>query len=518
MITKKSPLVALFVALLLVGSGVSAETEKSGHGWGLNVHNHRFQTIEKSTLNTANVGELKLKWVYGLNTSAQRSYPLVFGDVLYIGDGPALTAIELASGVALWSFETDSDVTTAITHANVEGEDRLFFSARTDGVYSISADEPRLIWRGRTNLRRTASYTGSPLPIGDQLFVPSASTEIGLAMIPFFGCCTDTGAVGALDIRTGETNWFLRTIQEPAKPVGYGFLLVRRFAPSGAPVWGAPTYDEKRDSIYFGTGQNYSLPASKTSDAIFSVDATSGEINWVTQFTENDAYNLGCSFGPQHWNCPDPPGPDVDFGAPAILYTTPSGQEILLAGQKSSDLHAINPDDGSVLWTRNFGRGGLLGGVHHGMAVNPRLNLVYVPIFDIVTDLERFMMEANPGLHAVDIDTGEVRWSAKHETACSERNCWPGISVAPIANDSLVVVGTIGGELLVYDAATGELLWSYKTHQPFDTVDEDSSAHGGAFDVAGALLYKDMLIVTSGYSSFEQLGGNALLVFGLDND
>ena len=495
-----------------------AQIEKSGHGWGLNVQNHRFQSSDNTVLDSSNVEQLKLKWVYPLASFAPRSYPLVIDDRLYIGDGEALTALDLETGETLWSFDTEGEVSTAISHASIDGEDHLFFSTRSGGVYSISAEQPMENWFTRAGGKSTSTYSGSPLLVGDQIFVPVASTEIGLAVIPFFGCCKDSGAVVALDVRTGETNWFLRTIQEPAKPVGYGFLFVRRFAPSGAPVWGAPTYDAKRRLIYFGTGQNYSLPASDTSDAIFAVDELSGEVRWVTQFTEDDAYNLACDISRAHWNCPSPAGPDVDFGAPPILYETRDGRDILLAGQKSGVLHAIDPDDGSVLWSKKLGRGGLLGGVHHGMAVNPSLNLIYVPIFDIVTDVERAGQIPNPGLHAVNIDTGEIAWSAKPETLCEERNCWPGISVSPLANESLVVVGTIGGELLIYDASTGRLLWSYLTDRLFATVFEGKNAQGGAFDVHGALLYGDKLIVTSGYGSFGQDAGNALLVFGIDDE
>jgi hypothetical protein len=41
------------------------------------------------------------------------------------------------------------------------------------------------------------------------------------------------------------------------------------------------------------------------------------------------------------------------------------------------------------------------------------------------------------------------------------------------------------------------------------------AATGGAFDAHGPMLAGDQLIVSSGYGSFYQRGGNALLVFEL---
>jgi len=43
-------------------------------------------------------------------------------------------------------------------------------------------------------------------------------------------------------------------------------------------------------------------------------------------------------------------------------------------------------------------------------------------------------------------------------------------------------------------------------------------AKGGAFDAHGPMLAGDQLIVSSGYGSFYQRGGNALLVFELSGN
>ena len=51
---------------------------------------------------------------------------------------------------------------------------------------------------------------------------------------------------------------------------------------------------EKLGRIYIGTGNNYSDPATKTSDAVLALDLETGKIVWSRQFTENDAYNMAC--------------------------------------------------------------------------------------------------------------------------------------------------------------------------------------------------------------------------------
>ena len=133
--------------------------------------------------------------------------------------------------------------------------------------------------------------------------------------------------------------------------------------PSGAPVWTTPAIDAKRNQLYIGTGENTSSPATHTSDAIIAYDLTTGAEKWIFQGTENDAFNMACGrrMGP---NCPKERGPDFDFGASPVLTTTSAGVDLVLAGQKSGDVWALNPDNGELVWHNRLSPGSALGGVH----------------------------------------------------------------------------------------------------------------------------------------------------------
>jgi polyvinyl alcohol dehydrogenase (cytochrome) len=92
------------------------------------------------------------------------------------------------------------------------------------------------------------------------------------------------------------------------------------FGPSGAAVWSAPTVDAKRGLLYVTSGDNYSHPATATSDAVLALDLKTGQIMWSVQTSPKDVFNSSCSF--KSVNCPEESGPDHDFGASAILVTT----------------------------------------------------------------------------------------------------------------------------------------------------------------------------------------------------
>ncbi len=520
-----------FVASLGIAAVASAESCPDGTGapsfdtiytagWGFDPQNSRHQGPDRTSINAGNAARLTVKWAYGLGTDTPRSMPLVTDDTIFLGDtGRGLLALDRDTGCARWELPWGGEFASAILHRVHADGVMLYFADRNAGIVAVDARSGRLLWQRQPEIVRNPvpMFSGTPLIHGETIFMPISSQEIGLSLVPFYGCCTTSGGMAAMDATTGDTRWYVPTIEEPVRVVGRRWLFVERRGPPGAPVWGAPTLDPASGTLFFGTGQNYSHPTTDTSDAIFAVDAATGERRWMRQFTANDAYNISCDIVPNHPNCPDPLGPDVDFGAPLVFAALPDGTPAVIAGQKSGDVHAMRADDGSVIWQRKLGRGGALGGVHSGIALNAALGLVYAPISDIDAGRMTGPGPAKPGVYALDVADGSVVWSRERAGRCPERYCWGGVSAAVSGTDEVLFSGSLDGYLEALDAATGEVLWSFDTWQDFETVN-GVPARGGAFDTHGPMIAGDMVIVSSGYSAYFQAGGNALLVFAVGEE
>jgi polyvinyl alcohol dehydrogenase (cytochrome) len=486
------------------------------NGWGIDHANTRFQP--KSSINADNVSRLRLKWVYGFSTNQPRSYPLVTEDTIFIADGQnGLVALDRETGCTRWLSPQKGPLGSAVIHRRDGDDVSLFFTDRMKEVIAVNATDGKRLWAQSPGDNPVPMYSGSPLVHGDTIFVPLSSMEIALVANPFYGCCTTSGGMAALDSKTGEVRWHIRSVPEMPHVTGRHFLFVEEHGPSGAPVWGAPTLDANRGLLYFGTGQNYSRPASSTSDAIFAVNVKDGTTHWVRQFTQGDAWNIACTISTDHVNCPKPVGPDLDFGAPPILTSMPDGSAVLIAGQKSGDVHAMKPETGELLWQKmRVGRGGALGGIHWGMAVNPLLGLVLVPISDVYAGDLTGEGKAQPGLFALDIATGERLWAHERQRR-AESKVSAGLSAAITATSDLVFTSSLDGFIEVIEASTGKLLWSHDTWRDYKAINNLPTA-GGAFDAHGPMVADDLLIISSGYGSFGQKGGNALLVFQLEEE
>ncbi len=226
---------------------------------------------------------------------------------------------------------------------------------------------------------------------------------------------------------------------------------------------------------------------------------------------------MACTTRANRENCPAPPGPDVDFGMAPMLVERSDGKEILVAGQKSGVVWALDPDEnGEVLWATQVGKGGILGGIHWGMATDGRYAYAAnADRGDLTADIHPDK-EWAPGLYALDLMTGAGVWvvPAPTGTCKGRRGCFAANSAAPTAIPGVVFAGGLDGYIRAHSTEDGRLLWEYDTARDHETVN-GVPGRGGSIDGPGPVVADGRLFVNSGYGMFGQMPGNVLLVFGL---
>lgn len=487
--------------------------------WGMGDTNPRSVPGSVSGINRANAETLTLEWAYAFpGATRARSQPTVHQGVVYTGtQNGRVYAIDLTSGCTHWVYQAKAEVRSSVS-VQSEGEAggiTLYFGDFNGNVYALDGVSGEARWVKNVEDHPDVTITGSPKLHGDTLYVPMSSREWATAADPYYQCCTFRGGVAAFDRQTGAIRWKNYVVGEA--PSATGEVNVRDtpvLAPSGAPVWNSPTIDEARGLLYVGTGEAYSSPAHEASDAVVAFDLVTGERRWVHQALAGDAWNMSCNLA-QPDNCPSEDGPDFDIGASTILHRDGDGRERLLVGQKSGDVFALDPDaDGKLLWKTAVGRGGFYGGVHWGMAIDPRRDVLYAPI--AYTDInDRFKGERKPGLFALDVKTGEILWESPVALACEEGaapGCDPGLSAAVTATDGVVFSGALDGTLRAHDSNTGEVIWSYNTARTFDSV-SGVPGYGGALESDGPVLVDGSVLINSGYLWGGRFPGNVLLHF-----
>jgi len=525
------------------------------NGWGRSLDNTRYQP--EPAIRASDVAKLALKWSYGYPGGdtkpggAEFGQPTIVDDRLFVASSAGrIYSLDAKTGCTYWTYDAAAGSRTAViigelararvaalphrlkrtlAHLDViKAPSAAFFGDDTGAVYALDAQKGTLLWKTQVDSHPSARIVAAPTLYNDRLYVAVASTEDTAAANPGYGCCTFRGSVAALDIASGRIVWKSYTVLEEPQPTRKNSAGVQEFGPSGAAVSSTPTVDTKRNVLYVATGSSPTGTAQSLTDAVVAFDMADGKLRWVKQLPRPEAGAAGAGF----------------LSSP-VLRTLATGNQILLAGQKSGVVYGLDPDHGgAVLWQTKIGPptagaagpgpgpgpgaagagaagagaagagaagagvagpgvSSAAGGVAWGLAADHR-NL-YVALSGLLAQ----PANASGSLTALDIATGAARWHMPSpEPACTQgqRNCPHAQAQAVSVMPGSAFSGSMDGHMRAYSTIDGKILWDFDTARDFQTKN-GVKASGGPLDHGGATIVNGTVYVNS---------GNTLLAFSVD--
>lgn len=495
---------------------IAANPKMVWNGWSPAASNTRFQTAEQAGLSVDGVRGLKLKWAFAYQGDLTAfSQPTILDNNLFIGSaGGAIHALDAQTGCIRWVYQASGPVRTALLAVRDGSRYVVMFGDQSGWFYALDAGVGKLLWKKKMDTHDATRLTGAAVAHDGIVFVPVASWEENRASDADYPCCTMRGSVVALRVDNGAQVWKTYMV-DPPKPIGKNAAGRAQFGPSGVAIWSTPTLDLKRGVLYVTTGDNYSEPATSMSDAVVALSIKTGRIVWSRQFLEKDIFSGECL-------ATNSCGPDFDFGSSAMLLNA-GGRDLLVAGQKSGVVYALDPDKkGELVWQLRVGKGSTNGGVQWGMASDGQN--VYAAVSDVarqghkVTDLADLRQrDLDPaqggGLTAIRLSDGAKAWYMPgHPCDPPKSGCSPAQPAAVTAIPGVVFSGAYDGHMRAYAAEDGRILWDFDTARAFETVN-GVPGNGGSIDGPGAVVVNGMVYVNSGYSRQSGMAGNVLLAF-----
>ena len=506
-------------------SGPVALGSVQWNGWGRGLDNTRYQP--EPAIRASDVAKLALKWAYGYPNGNEFGQPTVVDERVFVTSSAGrIYSLDAKTGCTYWTYDSAAGSRTAVSigelararvaalprklkrtlaHLDViKAPSAAFFGDDTGTVYALDAQKGTLLWKTQVDTHPLARIVGAPTLYGDHLYVAVSSTEDGAAANPSYSCCTFRGSVVALDIAGGRTLWKSYTVLEEPQPTRKNSAGIQEFGPAGAAISSAPTIDAKRNVVYVATAGSPTGMEQSLTDAVVAFDLADGKLRWVKQLLRSDAGTAGAG-----------------FLASPILRTLATGNQVLLAGQKSGVVYGLDPDHGGdILWQTKIGDtaagtlgswgpaaasaavAGAPGGVAWGGAADHR-NL-YVAISGLLAQ----PANASGSLTALDMTTGAARWhTASPEPACgTDRDCSHAQAQAVTVMPGSAFSGSMDGHLRAYSTIDGKILWDFDTARDFQTKN-GIKASGGPLDHGGATIVNGTVYVNS---------GNALLAFSVD--
>ena len=474
------------------------------NGWGRDLDNSRYQP--EPAIRANDVNKLALKWSFGFQGRGEFGQPTVVDGRLFIAAvSGRVYSLDARSGCTYWTFDGPAGNPTAISigelgqvrrvvlpkklkrtlaHLDViKAPSVAIFGDDKGTVYALDAQRGTLVWKTQVESHPLARIVAAPTLYNNRVFVSMASTEEAMAALPGYACCTFRGSVAALEVATGKVLWKSYTVLEEPKATRKTSTGVQEFAPAGAAVVDSPTIDPKREVLYVGTGGSTTSVEQSLTDAIVAFDLNSGKLRWVKQLVRSGEVGFN------------------GFSSSPILRTLATGNQIILAGQRSGIVYAIDPDHGGeVIWeTRTLGpRAAQAAAVQTGDAIDWGMAADYKNVY--------VGLNGTGSLDAIDLKTGVVRWRTASPTppcGWSEGICAHGESQAVTVMPGSAFSGSLDGHLRAYSTIDGKVMWDYDTAQvlrPLNGV----PARGGPLDGGGATIVNGMVYINS---------GNALLAF-----
>ncbi len=316
------------LCVLVAGIGLLAGCGRSHHhydgsvgadwpNYGGNKAGNRYSPLD--AINKSNVGQLAVAWTFDTGENDDPSgrgheiqcQPIVVDGVLY-GTTPELHlfAIDAADGKLLWKFapayiRQRFNTNRGVVYWENGSDKRILYSSGSD-LYAIDAVTGKPVQGfGKKGIVDLHAGLGEGLghPV-DSLMVTATTPGVLYKNTLIIGSSVSEGGdaapghVRAFDVVTGKLLWVFHTIPLPGEP-GYETWPRDAYRKiGGANCWGGLAVDEKRGTVYFGTGSPSSdfYGGARTGEDLYAncivaVQAETGKLQWYYQTVRHDLWD-----------------------------------------------------------------------------------------------------------------------------------------------------------------------------------------------------------------------------------
>lgn len=449
-------------------------------------------------VDTDNVSRLVPKWAFSFGVlDAQNTTPLVYDGVMYVTSSHShIFAVDARTGEEIWHYSHPyADGVAGVMCCDIGNRgaalygDKVYFATPDSHVIALNRETGEVVWDVVIGDWENAyTMTVAPLVVKGNVVVGMSGAEYPTRLY-----------IEALDAETGEQAWRRYTIPGPGEPGHDSWGTTDMAMHGGSSAWITGSYDAELDTIYWGVGNpnpdwdGTNRPGDNLySNSTLALDPDTGEIKHYFQYTPHDVW-------------------DYDGNNEPVLLDLADGRKVYMHGDRNGFLYAIDRTDSSfvygveiskVNWATGFTPEGRPivnpekvprydyeakdicpasegGKWWNPMAVNPHTQMVFVPSREICTDIKSAPLGEglNPDertigkpywgigtigwnkgygqLVAFDANTGEKKWTVTDKS--------PFTSGMLTTGGGLLFAGTPEGHFRAYNQDTGEELWSYQT-------------------------------------------------------
>jgi quinohemoprotein ethanol dehydrogenase len=287
-----------------------AQAKTAGSDWithGGALNNERYSSLDQ--INASNVAQLQGAWMTRLGSGRGSKYkfeadPVVVDGVMYIPTGnDDIFALDAKTGKKIWEWDSDIPQVNDLIccgwdNRGVAVGDGKVYSGLLDGSFvALDQQTGKIAWRTQLeDYKDGYSLTGAYRYYDGLVFMGISGAENGIR-----------GRVTALDAKDGHEVWRFYTIPGPGDVGGDSWPSpsdpdpekASAYTHGGASVWQAPAIDPDLGMLYFSTGNagpDYD-GSMRPGDNLFAasivaLDYKTGAYKWHFQEVHHDIWDF----------------------------------------------------------------------------------------------------------------------------------------------------------------------------------------------------------------------------------
>ena len=432
---------------------VPPEVASSGSEWPLPGQDYaNSRSAVGSPIVASNIDQLRPAWQVP-TPGALTTAVLVVGDTVYAEDDRGVVvAVDRATGRVRWQ---SAPAGFTVGPEGVAVGWNTVYAATSDGVEALDESSGRIVWTRQLTKTPTEGVDAQPTLVGHRVLIATVPVT---PAVQYAGGAR--GKLFAVDADTGRVDWSFDTVASKS-------LWGNPGVNSGGGAWYPPAVDRRTGIVYWGTANPAPFPgtaqypngssrpgANLYTDSTVALDLATGRLIWFHQAVPHDLF-------------------DQDFVHALLVPVHGGSKEVVVGTGKGGQVLGMDPATGRLLWRASVGRHenhGLtalsgpttvLPGTYGGVLTPPAAadGTVYLSVLNAPSVLSPDKTAYFGGkigtmdgeLVAVDAATGRTRWTA----------LVPGDPTggATVVND-LVLTATFQGQLVAVDRATGAVVWT----------------------------------------------------------
>lgn len=245
-------------------------------------------------VNTDNVADLRLEWVWSMVDGDSEPSPLVYNGIIYlINSSNIIQALDGKSGDLIWEHHAGPVDSEDMRNIAIY-EDKIIHATTDARLLALDARTGEPIWETQI-ADGSKGFQNSSGPI-----VADGKIIQGLA-----GCSRyidEPCFISAHDADNGELLWRFVTVAESGQPGGDTWGDIDDLFRAGGETWITGSYDPESKLTYWGTAQQKPwMPASRSlsifdsglfTNSTVAVNVDDGELDWFFQHVPAEALDL----------------------------------------------------------------------------------------------------------------------------------------------------------------------------------------------------------------------------------